>query len=94
MLKTRSDSSEKDHRLRDYLKALVAGFRGYTEIGIEKGKEGEDDAPPIWKIFVPPSCSTERAVSPQEMEDAQRGQPLTTARRKSPSAQKCLMKTR
>lgn len=74
----RLSTSEKDRRLRDYLAALAAGFRGYTEIGIEKRTEGEDEAPPIWKIFVPPSCTSGRALSPREMEDAQNAQPPTT----------------
>ena len=74
------DNSKKEARLDAYLAGLVTAFQGYDEIGIEKGKEGEDQSPPIWSIFVPPACTAERACAPAEMEAAQRAdEPSTPA---------------
>ena len=77
-LMEKATQSDRKLRLNLYLTGLVTGFQGYDEIGIEKGKEGADVSPRIWKIFVPPACTEDRALSPAEMEEAQRATPRTT----------------
>ncbi len=67
-------------RLRAYRENLVSAFRSYDELGIDNFRHGEDRAPDIWDIFVPPAC-TEAPLSPEAMEEAQKAQPPSSPTR-------------
>ena len=64
-------TSEAQARREDYLANLVAGFRAYNELGMDEHAHTDDKSPAVWDIYVTPAVTSERPLSPEEMDSAQ-----------------------
>ncbi|MBL9132022.1 MAG: hypothetical protein JNG86_12535, partial [Verrucomicrobiaceae bacterium] len=67
-------ANNKEERLNQYNRALLAAFRPYQELAIDHFAAGDQTAPDIWDIFVHPACAEEH-LRPEEMDAAQRETP-------------------